>query len=78
MVGENSPPSVFLKEKGRSVKWDVSKVLFPDIGKITNRVLLMDEYLLNKNKNFNKNETVSKMKIPKHSFREMNLLLQLV
>ena len=37
MVGENSPPSRFLKEKRRSAKSDVSKVLFPDIGKITNR-----------------------------------------
>ena len=37
MVGENSPPSRFLKEKRRSAKSDVLKVLFPDIGKITNR-----------------------------------------
>ena len=29
--------------------------------------------LLNKNTNFNKNETESKMKNPTHSFREMNL-----
>ena len=36
MVGESSPPSWFLKEKRRSAKSDVSKVLFPDIGKITN------------------------------------------
>ena len=36
MVGENSPPSRFLKEKRRSAKSDVSKVLFPDTGKITN------------------------------------------
>ena len=36
MVGENSPPSRFLKEKRRSAKSDVLKVLFPDIGKITN------------------------------------------
>ena len=39
MVGENSPPSRFLKEKRRSAKSDVSKVLFPDIGKITNRFI---------------------------------------
>ena len=37
MVGENSPPSRFLKEKRRSAKSDISKVLFPDIGKINNR-----------------------------------------
>ena len=36
IVGENSPPSQFLKEKCGSAKSDVSKVLFPDIGKITN------------------------------------------
>ena len=33
--------------------------------------------LLNKNKNFNKNERESKMKNPAHSFREKNLVLQL-
>ena len=36
LVGENSPPSRFLKEKRWSAKSDVSKVLFPHIGKITN------------------------------------------
>ena len=36
IVVENSPPSRFLKEKSRSAKSDVSKVLFLDIGKITN------------------------------------------
>ena len=36
IVGENTPPSLFLDEKRRSAKSDVSKVLFPDIGKITN------------------------------------------
>ena len=30
------------------------------------------------NINFNKNETESKMENPTHSFREMNLVLQLV
>ena len=35
MVGENSS-SRFLKEKRQSTKSDVSKVLYPDIGKITN------------------------------------------
>ena len=34
---ENTPPSRFLKEKRQSAKSDVSKVLFPDIGKITNQ-----------------------------------------
>ena len=34
--------------------------------------------LLNKNINFNKNETESKMENPKHSFRETNLVLQLI
>ena len=34
--------------------------------------------LLNKNTNFNKNEAKSKMKNPTHSFRETNLLLQLI
>ena len=33
--------------------------------------------LLNKNINFNKNETESKMESPTHSFRETNLVLQL-
>ena len=35
-------------------------------------------FLLNKNINFNKNETESKMENPTHSFREMNLVLQLL
>ena len=34
--------------------------------------------LLNKNKNFNKNETESKMENPTHSFRKTNLVLQLI
>ena len=34
--------------------------------------------LLNKNVNFNKNETESKMENPTHSFRETNLALQLI
>ena len=34
--------------------------------------------LLNKNINFNKNETESKMENPTHSFRETNLVLQLI
>ena len=34
--------------------------------------------LLNKNTNFNKNETESKMKSPRHSFRGTNLVLQLI
>ena len=38
MVGENSQPSLFVKEKSRSAKSDVWKVLFPNIGKITNRL----------------------------------------
>ena len=33
--------------------------------------------LLNKNINFNKNETESKMENPTQAFREMNLVLQL-
>ena len=36
-VGESEAPSLFQKEKRRSAKSDVSKVIFPDIGKITNR-----------------------------------------
>ena len=35
-------------------------------------------FLLNKNINFNKNEKQSKMENSIHSFREMNLVLQLV
>ena len=35
-------------------------------------------FLLIKNVNSNKNETESKMENPTHSFREMNLMLQLV
>ena len=34
--------------------------------------------LLNKNINFNKNEMESKMENPTHSFRETNLVLQLI
>ena len=34
--------------------------------------------ILNKNINFNKNETESKMENPTHSFRETNLVLQLI
>ena len=34
--------------------------------------------LLNKNINFNKNETASKMGNPTHCFREANLVLQLI
>ena len=34
--------------------------------------------LLNKNINFNKNETESKMEKPTHSFRETNLVLQFI
>ena len=34
--------------------------------------------LLNKNINFNKNETESKMENPTHSFRETNIVLQLI
>ena len=36
IVLENNPPSRLLKENRRSAKSDVSKVLFPDIRKITN------------------------------------------
>ena len=36
-MGERSAPSPFQKDKRGSAKSDVSKVLFPDIGKITNR-----------------------------------------
>ena len=35
---ESEAPSPLLKEKRRSAKSDVSKVLFPDIGEITNRL----------------------------------------
>ena len=34
--------------------------------------------LLNKNINFNKNETESKMENPTHSFRDSNPVLQLI
>ena len=36
-VGESGVASFLQKEKHRSAKFDVSKVLFPDIGKITNQ-----------------------------------------
>ena len=36
-MGERSAPSPFQKEKRGSAKSDISKVLFPDIGKITNQ-----------------------------------------
>ena len=36
-MGESEAPSLLQKEVRRSAKSDVSKVLFPDIGKITNR-----------------------------------------
>ena len=39
-VGGSKVPVLLQKEKRRSVKSDVLKVLFPDIGKITNRLLL--------------------------------------
>ena len=42
-VGESGAPSLFQKEKRRSVKFDVSKVLFPGIGKIIT-VLLCGQY----------------------------------
>ena len=35
-VGESGAPSLLQKEKRRSAKFDVSEVLFPDIGKVTN------------------------------------------
>ena len=35
-VAESEVPSLLQKEKRRSAKFDVLKVLFPDIGKITN------------------------------------------
>ena len=34
--------------------------------------------VLNKNKNFNKNETESKMENPTKSFRETNFVIQLI
>ena len=40
MMEENSSPLRFLKEKRRSAKSDVSKMLFPDIGKITYRLVI--------------------------------------
>ena len=40
-VGESGAPSLLQKEKRRSAKSEVSKVLFPDIGKITNRVIIV-------------------------------------
>ena len=36
IVGESGALSLLQKEKRSSAKFDVSKVLFPDIGKITN------------------------------------------
>ena len=36
-MGERSVPPPFQKEKRGSAKSDISKVLFPDIGKITNQ-----------------------------------------
>ena len=46
-------------------------------------VFVMTKYkspciLLNKNVNFNKTETKAKMEYPAHSFRETNLVLQLI
>ena len=35
-------------------------------------------HFLNKNINFNKNKTESKMENPTHSFRETNFVLQLI
>ena len=35
-VGESETPSLLQKEKRRSAKSDVSKVLFPELAKITN------------------------------------------
>ena len=36
-MGENGASSLLQKEKRESAKSDISKVLFPDTGKITNR-----------------------------------------
>ena len=36
IVGEGGAPPLLQKEKRRPAKFDVSKMLFPDIGKITN------------------------------------------
>ena len=36
-MGESGLPTLLQKEQRKSVKSDVPKVLFPDIGKITNR-----------------------------------------
>ena len=46
MVGENSPPSRYLKEKRRPAKSDISKVLFPDIGKMTNHNVYLNQFCL--------------------------------
>ena len=45
---------------------------------IFNGILAFSFFLLNKNINFNKNETESKIENPTHSFRETNLVLQLI
>ena len=37
-MGERRAPSLFQKKKHESAKSDASKKLFPDIGKITNRL----------------------------------------
>ena len=42
-VGECETPSLLQKEKRWSAKSDVSKVLFPDIGKITNQLSNLSE-----------------------------------
>ena len=46
MVGENSPPSGYLKEKRRPAKSEISKVLFPDIGKMTNHNVYLNQFCL--------------------------------
>ena len=46
MVRENSPPSRYLKEKRWPEKSEISKVLFPDIGKITNHNVFLNQLCL--------------------------------
>ena len=48
-MGERSAPSLLHKKKRGSAKSDISKVLFPGIGKITNMVSLSFSVLTRKN-----------------------------
>ena len=69
---KNSSPGQFL---GAPVHADIIKFLKLLVDVLKSKSLCI---LSNKNINFDKNETELKMENPKHSFRDTNLVLQLI